>query len=158
MPRGRVARPVMDRLMKMVEKTSSGCWEYATRNRAGRDYRQVNVSVDGIQVNQYAHRVAYAHLVGPIPDGMQLDHLCRNRTCVNPDHLEPVSAQENVRRARALVTACPQGHPYDATNTRMYQGRRYCRACRAACRAQRTPEQNARRRELRAARKVEGKV
>lgn len=137
--------------MNMVTKTDSGCWEYAIENRRGVDYRQVNVPEGARKVARYAHRVAYEHLVGPIPDGMQLDHLCRNRTCINPAHLEPVTARENVRRARSLVSQCPSGHPYDEENTRIYDGRRYCRACHRARSSARTPEQNARRRANRAA-------
>lgn len=77
-----------------------------------------------------AYRVGYIHLVGPIPEGMQLDHLCRVPSCVNPAHLEPVTQQENIRRQGAAVTECPKGHPYTAANTgRATNGTRYCRAC-----------------------------
>lgn len=91
-----------------------------------------------------AHRVAYALRVGPIPLGQQLDHLCRNRSCVRPDHLEAVTQQENIRRAEAAGgdqlrrlnaerrarTHCPQGHPYDAENTSWQpNGCRRCRTC-----------------------------
>lgn len=81
-----------------------------------------------------AHRFAYELWVGPIPAGLQLDHLCRNRHCVSPQHLEPVTQQENIRRGQggcqsASKTHCPHGHPYDARNTYRYRGRRFCRAC-----------------------------
>lgn len=87
-----------------------------------------------------AHRFAYGLLVGPIPSGMTLDHLCRVKTCVNPDHLEPVSLIENNRRApttHAGRTHCKHGHPFDAANTvlvpRTHRGqpcmRRRCREC-----------------------------
>lgn len=76
------------------------------------------------------HRATYRVLVGPIPDGLTLDHLCRNKACVNPRHLEPVSLGENIRRAAAVKTACPKGHIYDESNTYRYlNGRRACRAC-----------------------------
>ena len=79
------------------------------------------------------HRFAYEHFVGPIPDGLQIDHLCRVRHCVNPDHLEVVTNAENTRRGLKgrLVIECAQGHPYNEANTgrKTPSGRRYCRAC-----------------------------
>jgi hypothetical protein len=85
----------------------------------------------------YAHRIAYELLVGPIPEGLQLDHLCRQRSCCNPTHLEPVTNRVNSLRSNnvgaihAAVTHCPAGHPYDDDNTYRYpDGRRGCRACR----------------------------
>jgi hypothetical protein len=86
---------------------------------------------------QMAHRVAYEMLVGSIPKGMTLDHLCRRRHCIKPDHLEPVSLAENLRRGEspfarnARKTHCPQGHAYDEANTYIQPktGGRVCRAC-----------------------------
>ena len=78
-----------------------------------------------------AHRRVYELLVGPIPEGLQLDHLCRVRNCVNPAHLEPVTPSVNQQRMGAVKTACPKGHGYDAANTYMYRGRRNCRRCHA---------------------------
>ncbi len=78
----------------------------------------------------YAHRVAYERTFGPIPDGLTIDHLCRNKLCVNPAHLEVVTRGENVRRYAATITHCPHGHPYDDENTCVRaDGQRDCRAC-----------------------------
>ncbi|MFD0772635.1 HNH endonuclease signature motif containing protein [Streptomonospora algeriensis] len=85
-----------------------------------------------------AHRLAYEIVLGPIPGGLCIDHLCRHRACVNPVHLEPVTQRENVLRGNspaalhARATHCPEGHPFDETNTYLYpDGRRGCRTCRA---------------------------
>ena len=112
---------------------TSGCWEWL----AGKDPSGYG-SVRWEGRTRGAHRVAYEVLVGPVPDGLELDHLCRNRACINPAHLEPVTRRENVRRGFgpagicARRTHCPRGHAYDQPNTLLYRGKRYCRACIAA--------------------------
>lgn len=71
-------------------------------------------------------------LRGPIPEGLVIDHLCRDLLCVNPGHLEPVTQKENVRRGvgHGAETHCPQGHEYTEANTRVSKkNKRYCRAC-----------------------------
>ena len=86
-----------------------------------------------------AHRLVYELLIGKIPEGLELDHLCRNRLCVNPSHLEPVSHAENVRRGKAgrhhrSKTHCVNGHEYTPENTYLrptqLKGLRDCRKCR----------------------------
>lgn len=113
----------------------------------------------GNVVNTLAHRAMFETLRGPIPDGLQLDHLCRNRACVNPAHLEPVDNRQNVRRgfgARFGYDAdatCIAGHPRSPANLALYRGKVRCRPCRAESEARRITarrdEINARRRELR---------
>src|SRR5690606_7471316 len=90
---------------------------------------------------RYVHRVTYEAFVGPIPEGLEVDHLCRNRACCNPEHLEPVTRSENRRRAwrdaprppRPLAAECRKGHPFDEENTLWERrGKRRCRACHRA--------------------------
>ena len=83
-----------------------------------------------------AHRFAYQSMIGPIPEGLQLDHLCRVRQCVNPSHLEPVDCKVNILRGvssaavNARKTHCKNGHPFDLMNTRIaWDGGRVCRIC-----------------------------
>lgn len=78
------------------------------------------------------HRRTYEDLVGPVPESMTLDHLCRNRACVNPAHLEPVTLRENLRRAGIVdTTHCSEGHERTEVNTYHRNGNQYCRPCRA---------------------------
>jgi len=112
------------------------CWTWQLSvNRGG--YGMVNR--DGYA--GHAHRWVYMRHVGEIPDGLQLDHLCRNRDCVNPAHLEPVTQRENVLRgvaptaANAQKTSCKRSHPFDDENTYFFpDGRRACRTCQRAAR------------------------
>jgi hypothetical protein len=111
----------------MVNKTD-GCWNWTSGTKRGYgQYRLWGRSWG-------AHQISYKLLVGEIPVGLELDHLCRNTLCVNPSHLEPVTPFENKMRApnfTANRTHCPKGHEYTPDNTyKMPKGGRGCRPCR----------------------------
>jgi hypothetical protein len=119
-----------------VDKTAT-CWLWhgeVLRNGYGLAY--LGRAPGRRLVRRLAHRLSYELAVGPIPKGLQIDHLCRVRNCVNPAHLEAVTPRVNVLRGDTITarnaskTACPRGHPYDEANTcRTLRGRRRCRTC-----------------------------
>lgn len=107
---------------------TSTCWIWTACKRRGYGA----YTVDGKL--RVAHRLVYEEMRGPIPEGLTLDHLCRNRPCVNPDHLEPVTREENVRRWGRTITHCKRGHEFVAGSFRVEisktgQARRFCKAC-----------------------------
>ncbi|HGM5043037.1 TPA: HNH endonuclease signature motif containing protein [Stenotrophomonas maltophilia] len=113
-----------------IRKAPNGCWEWT----GFIDRKGYGVLGIGHRKVCKVHRYAYQRFVGPVPDGMQLDHLCRNRCCANPEHLEPVTPQVNVVRgnqARGLAAACQRGHEFSKGNTYINpRGNRECRQCR----------------------------
>lgn len=96
-------RPAVERVPEKVDSTDpERCWQFHGANN-GLGYGRVSVGrkVDGTKRLEYTHRVVYESMVGPIPEGLTLDHLCRNPSCVNPAHLEPVTRADNIRRSHA---------------------------------------------------------
>ena len=105
----------------------SGCWEWV----GVRDRGYGRVKHNG--KTRIAHRWVYEVAKGDIAAGLTLDHLCCNTSCVNPDHLQPVTLAVNLSRSvhcESKVTTCPHGHDYTAANTYSWRGKRICRACR----------------------------
>ncbi len=120
-----------ERFWEKVHHLENGCWEWTGCKSNG--YGQFGINGKLI----YAHRFAFELTQGQVPLGMELDHLCRNHSCVNPNHLEIVTHRENILRGinviatNSQVTHCPQGHPYDLLNTYFLpNGGRDCRICR----------------------------
>jgi hypothetical protein len=142
---GILPAPPAERFWAKVNRSDAGCWEWAgSRTKDG--YGRLAVKADGTWAVRLAHRFSYELHIGPIPDGLVLDHLCRTPACVNPAHLEAVTQAENVRRAAALITACPHGHPYTPENIRLCSGHRVCRECSRISDRRRTPRDRIRRR------------
>jgi hypothetical protein len=160
-PRGQSKKGISGRFWERVSpEPNSGCWIWTGAATAA-GYGQMVAN----RKHRYAHRISYEMHVGAIPNGLELDHRCRNTFCVNPDHLEPVTHAENVRRGlgperagkrQRDKTRCPNGHPYTEGNI-YYRanGNRDCRICsieRSKAfqrnRGPLTPEQLARKREV----------
>lgn len=129
-------RPLMERLRSRIVEDANGCWIYTgLLNDSG-----YGIIGSGGRGGRYlrVHRVMYEAEVGQIPDGLVIDHLCRVRACCNPQHLEPVTDGENVRRGvrKTLQDRCKQGHPFTPENTKVTPRQRTCLTCsRAASRA-----------------------
>ena len=137
MPRGvypHKSTSAIERFFKNINIKESGGWEWMGAMSGDNGY---GVLWDG-ERKTYVHRYS-AHLANiAIPEGFTIDHLCRNRRCVNPDHLEAVSLRENIKRGETGIktgqcqrakTHCPKGHPYDFMNTYVWHDERYCRKC-----------------------------
>lgn len=115
-----------ERFWGWVDK-SDNCWEWVGSKHSSGYGKFASVLL--------AHRYSYELHKGKIPEGLQIDHICFNKSCVNPEHLEAVTPRTNMLRAQfhygtgAAKTECPQGHPYDENNTTYRNSRRHCKAC-----------------------------
>lgn len=131
-----MATSLIHRFMAKVSvNDETGCWEWTAATTDGYS------TFYFLGATRAGHRVSYELFVGEIPEGMQIDHLCNVRRCVNPEHLAIVTGRENLNRRvlprgaetfHGRKTHCPKGHPYDEANTIHGQGSRTCRTCRRA--------------------------
>lgn len=137
----------IERILGRLIEGPNGCvlWSGALTRKG---YGQTSVGGKSAAV----HRLIYVHFKGPIPDGLEIDHLCRVRNCANPDHLEAVTHQENLRRGGSPVgvnaqrTHCVNGHEFSPENTitcgrKGGRARRKCRACYNAARRRHRAQQ-----------------
>lgn len=119
-------------LANSTPEPNSGCWLW-TGHAKPNGYGTLGIKRDGRWFTAHAHRVSYEQFVGVIPAGTDLDHKCRLRCCVNPDHLEAVTRSVNLRRSPLMSRqeskdTCPRGHKYSGSNSR---GQRICAICAA---------------------------
>lgn len=125
---------VPERIWRRVSVDEAGCWFWNGELHYGGYGRAASPSNRRKSVQ--THRFVFECLVGPIPEGLELDHLCRVRRCCNPEHLEPVTHRENMLRGQTIAalnaakTHCPSGHPYAGDNLHVdAKGHRKCRQC-----------------------------
>lgn len=123
------------RLKSKIHINDNGCWCWtgAVFSKVNGKYAQIRMtSNEKKSCLRYAHRVSYEHFVGPVPEGKELDHLCRNTLCINPQHLEPVTHKENMlRRVDINKKYCKHGHKMEDDNVYLNpKGARECRTCR----------------------------
>lgn len=116
----------LDRFVSKTIFADNGCWEWVgTKNDDGYGMFSVGYKILA------AHRWSYAFFVGELSPHLVIDHLCRKRACVNPDHLEQVTNKVNSERGANQKRICIRGHEHTPENSYFYRGRRWCKPCRA---------------------------
>lgn len=130
-------KPIKERFWALVKHgASNDCWLWMAKKSGGYGQFQIGSRTDNSRRLIYAHRLAYEWTRGPILAGLELDHLCRTRACVNPHHLEPVTGRVNILRGvgiaaiNATKTHCKRGHLLSDNNIFPYAKRLNVRACR----------------------------
>jgi len=140
-----MTRNTFETILARVVRQPDGCWLWQGHTKDGYGYARWEGREQGV------HRIVYAVLVGPCPEDLQPDHLCRQRACCRPDHLEWVTLAENIRRGEtgrhnSSKTHCPHGHPYSPENTRFVRRGPYLsRLCRVCGRADKKRRRQAQR-------------
>ena len=126
--------PAIYRFLAWIDRDNNGCWLWTGFIKQN-GYVTFHPGPGRGVPRVYTHRWSYEYFIGPVPKGLEIDHLCRVRHCVNPLHLEPVTPSENIRRSpdhiskrRAAQTTCQNGHPFD----RFYASGRRCSICMKA--------------------------
>lgn len=120
-----------EKFLLSFDREETGCWVW----KGAKGYKGYGALTYVGKITP-AHRYSYEYYKGPIPQGLVIDHLCRNTLCVNPDHLEPVTTKTNLLRGisfsakNAVKTHCNHGHPFEGDNLRISNGERVCRTCR----------------------------
>lgn len=123
------------RFFRNCEELDSGCWLWKLKlDRDGYGHFTIGSMTDGSRARWSVHRWAYAFFIGKLFSHLTIDHLCRNRACVNPFHLDQVTSRTNTQRGeRANATHCKRGHPFAGDNLVFQaEGKRRCKACRDA--------------------------
>lgn len=131
--------PIPDISDPLITSPATPCWEWTAARNSDTGYGAFVSPPPRKGKTAQAHRIMYMEVFGPVADGMHIDHMCRNRGCVNPEHLRCVTHQENILAGatvpamRAKITHCPQGHEYTPENTEVSKRRqRHCKTCRRA--------------------------